>query len=105
MCCLNLRRPVSNCRSNCSVCRKSYKCEIASRSSWKEDKIKTRQKHLPLLGENLEAVCNQNAEAHAGHIEHTLRHDKTHREEEVGCRDERQDDQREGLQEKPLMMA
>lgn len=48
---------------------------------------------LPLLGENLEAVCNQNAEAHAGHIEHTLCHDKTHGEEEVGGRDERQDDQ------------
>lgn len=66
---------------------------------------KKRQNHLPLLEENLEAVRNQNAEAHAGHIEHSLRHDKTHGEEEVGRRDERQDDQREGLKEKRLMMA
>lgn len=43
---------------------------------------------------------NQNAEAHAGHVEHSLGHDEAHREEEVGRRDEGQHDQREGLEEK-----
>lgn len=49
---------------------------------------------------NLESMCNKNTEAHTGHIKHPLCHNKTHREEEVGCRNKRQDNQRKSLKEK-----
>lgn len=106
LCCSDSRRPqIAAVIAACVEKKKSQNAKLFSGLVEGRVKKKKRQNHLPLLGENLEAVRNQNAEAHAGHIEHSLRHDKTHGEEEVGRRDERQDDQREGLKEKRLMMA
>lgn len=45
-------------------------------------------------------MCDKNTEAHARHIKHPLCHNKAHREEEVGCRNKRQDYQRQGLKER-----
>lgn len=50
------------------------------------------------MRDDLEAMCDQNAEAHTGNIQYPLGHDEAHGEKEVGRRDERQDDQRQRLQ-------
>lgn len=59
--------------------------------------------HLPLLRYNLESVCKKNTEAHTGYIKNPLCNNKPHWEEEVGCRNKRQDDQREGLKQTDMM--
>lgn len=52
----------------------------------------------PFTGDDLEAVRHQDTEAHAGHVQDPLGHHETHREEEVGRRNERQHDQRQSLE-------
>lgn len=51
------------------------------------------------MRQDLEAVSDQDTEAHTGHVEHPLCHHEAHGEEEVGRGDERQDDQGQGLEE------
>lgn len=51
----------------------------------------------PFLGDNLESMCKKNTEAHTGYIKYPLCNNKSHWEEEVGCRNKRQDNQRQGL--------
>lgn len=59
--------------------------------------------HLPLLRYNLESVCKKNTEAHTGYVENPLCNYKPHWEEEVGCRNKWQDDQREGLKKTDMV--
>lgn len=59
--------------------------------------------HLPLLRYNLESMCKKNTEAHTGYIKNPLCNNKPNWEEEVGCRNKRQDDQREGLKKTDMM--
>lgn len=42
---------------------------------------------------------HQNTKSHAGHIQDPFGNNKAHREKQVGCRDERKDDQRQRLKE------
>lgn len=51
------------------------------------------------MRDNLEAMRDKNTEAHTGHVQHPLCHHKAHWEEEVGRRNERQNDERQGLRE------
>lgn len=45
-------------------------------------------------------MCYKDTESHTGNIKYPFRHNKTHREEKVGCWNERQDDQRQSLRKK-----
>lgn len=56
-------------------------------------------KNLPFMWDHLESMCNKNTEPHTGNIKYSLCYDKPHREEEVGCWNKRQDNQRQGLQD------
>jgi len=43
---------------------------------------------------------HQNTKSHAGNIQDPFGNNKAHREKQVGCRDERKDDQRQCLKER-----
>jgi len=52
------------------------------------------------LGQEFESMGHQNTISHAGNIQDPFGNNKAHREKQVGCRDERKDDQRQCLKER-----
>lgn len=61
--------------------------------------------HSPFLRDNLESMCKKNTEAHTRHIKNPLCNNKPHWEEEVGCGNKWQDDQRESLKKTDILMT
>lgn len=59
--------------------------------------------HSPFLGDDFESMCKKDTEAHTGNIKYPLCNNKPHWEEEVGCWDKRQDNQRQGLRKADMM--